>query len=168
MYNSVFIKELTKHEPALLAFAIQLTRDSYLAKDLVQDTYINALLYQHSYKPNKLLKSWLFSILKHRFVNDYHIANKIRNVFDSTKDIYNLEIMDYNLSPDLPMDIKDLHKVINGITNSSFKEVLLLHIAGYKDTEIAIKLTMPINTVRTKLWNIRKQLVKKIKANEYK
>jgi RNA polymerase sigma factor (sigma-70 family) len=163
MYKSVFIKKITELEPALYAFAIQLTKDRYLAKDLVQDTYINALLYQHSYRPNKLLKTWLFSILYHRFVGDYDNANKIRETFDATKDVYKLEIQSDDLSPELMININDLHLLINSISNTSFKVTFNLYLEGYKYDEIAIKLNIPVNTVRTKIWNARQELIKKIK-----
>jgi len=55
------------HLDTLYRGALRLTRDPAQAEDLVQDTYVRALRYQHSYQEGTNMKAWLFAIMRNLF-----------------------------------------------------------------------------------------------------
>jgi RNA polymerase sigma-70 factor (ECF subfamily) len=65
--SSTFAQEAMGHLDTLYRGALRLTRDPAQAEDLVQDTYVRALRYQHSYQPGTNMKAWLFAIMRNLF-----------------------------------------------------------------------------------------------------
>jgi len=62
-----FAEEAMGHLDTLYRGALRLTRDPAQAEDLVQDTYVRALRYQHSYQEGTNMKAWLFAIMRNLF-----------------------------------------------------------------------------------------------------
>ncbi|MEM6376956.1 MAG: sigma-70 family RNA polymerase sigma factor, partial [Bacteroidota bacterium] len=56
---------------ALYAFALNLTKDSEAANDLVQETAYKAFKYRKNYQPHTNLRAWLMTIMRNAFINDY-------------------------------------------------------------------------------------------------
>lgn len=62
---------VSRHERALLNFALQLTRNEDDAFDLLQDTWIKCLTFQQmlSNLSQQKQRSWLFTVLKNRWLD---------------------------------------------------------------------------------------------------
>src|SRR5438874_309640 len=65
--TAAFSQEALTHLDTLYRGALRLTRDPDRAQDLVQDTYVRAFRYQHSYQPGTNMKAWLFAIMRNLF-----------------------------------------------------------------------------------------------------
>jgi RNA polymerase sigma-70 factor (ECF subfamily) len=52
--------------------ALRLTRNPSEAEDLVQDTFVRAYRFWHTFKTGTSIKAWLFTILRNTFINRYH------------------------------------------------------------------------------------------------
>ncbi len=65
-----------EHGDALFRFAILRVRDSELAADLVQDTFLSALKGIDGFRGGSTVRTWLTGILKHKII-DYYRKNKI-------------------------------------------------------------------------------------------
>src|ERR1700687_4357009 len=70
MTERSFNDQLTSVLPALLCYAIYLTRSQPVAHDLVQDTIARAILKQHLWQSGTNLRTWMFTIMKNIRVND--------------------------------------------------------------------------------------------------
>ena len=53
---------VAEHQTSLYAFLYRMTGDSYLAEDLMQETFVRALRARNTYNPRGRLASWLFGI----------------------------------------------------------------------------------------------------------
>src|SRR5438094_2384091 len=62
-----FAEEALTHLDTLYRGALRLTRDPDQAQDLVQEAYLRALRYQHSYQTGTNMKAWLFAIMRNLF-----------------------------------------------------------------------------------------------------
>lgn len=62
-------KELESHRGYLTRFAFFLLRDTALAEDAVQDTFIAALAHHDDFEGRSQLRAWLSGILKHKVVD---------------------------------------------------------------------------------------------------
>ncbi len=61
--------ELVGTLPTLRRFAISLCKSGEQADDLVQETALRALTCLHQFKPGTNMTAWLFTILRHVFIN---------------------------------------------------------------------------------------------------
>lgn len=70
-----FEAEVIPHLDALYRFARHLTGDPTRAEDLVQETMLLAWRAWGRFQAGNV-RSWLMTILRHRFITEYHQANR--------------------------------------------------------------------------------------------
>jgi RNA polymerase sigma-70 factor (ECF subfamily) len=78
---------------ALFGFALARVKDSDVAQDLVQETYSAALRSRRSFRGISSEKTWLFGILKHKVLDYYGRAHKIRYVNDVSPNPDDIEMI---------------------------------------------------------------------------
>lgn len=87
MKNKRFEEQLVESQGVLENFAFSLTHNQEEAKDLVQETFLKAILHQKAYQKDTNLRAWLFTIMKNSFINNYRKNKRIQSVItkeDST------------------------------------------------------------------------------------
>lgn len=65
---------------SLFRYALSWVRDSQVAEDLVQETFLAALGSQASFGGESTERTWLFGILKHKIIDHYRVAKRQNNV----------------------------------------------------------------------------------------
>ena len=80
-----------EHGDSLYRFALSRVYDQTVAEDLVQITFLSALKGIRNFKGDCSIKTWLFSILKHKILDHFRKKNPI-----SMDDIKNLDSVFYN------------------------------------------------------------------------
>ncbi|HEY3405544.1 MAG TPA: RNA polymerase sigma factor [Ohtaekwangia sp.] len=149
----------------LQAFTRRFTRNREESHDLVQDTMLKALQYRDKFRDNTNLKGWLFTIMRNTFINGYRKNQRSRTSHDSTKDLYYLHVEDeYTFNrPQESMEFKEIWRNMNAI-----KEELLIpfkmYTTGYKYEEIAKHLSIPVGTVKNRIFHARKEIQKKLQG----
>ena len=76
-----------EHEAALHATAMRLCGNATDARDLVQETFERGLRNLDRLKPGTDGRSWLFTILHHRFIDLYRARNRERRADMSSEDM---------------------------------------------------------------------------------
>ncbi len=160
-----FKYNLLSLEGSLHRFAYSLTTDKEEAKDLVQETYLKALIYQEKYVNDDNLKAWTFTIMRNTFINNYRKAVRQQTGRDETKNSYYLnqprsEGMD---DPASSFATKEIIKTIDKL-DDEFRLPLKMHHEGYKYKEIADKLDLNIGTVKSRIFFARKKLADKLQG----
>lgn len=149
--------DLAEHQDVLFRVARRLTSTDSQAKDLVQDTFLRALEKQSTFRPGTLLRSWLVAILNHRFI-DLCRRDRARGKHQSIDEL-ELEAP----PPEAPpvwaqIDADTLRKLAEKLP-PDVREVYRLHaFEELSYAEIARRLSIPQNTVGTRLHRARKQL----------
>lgn len=167
--NSQFFKSMSKHntfkssiigmQGNLLSFALKLTMDKDEAHDLVQDTTLKALDNEEKFVESTNLKGWMLTIMRNIFINNYRKSVREKTVMDSTEDLHRL-----NLCQDSGLETPDGAYAMNEITQilskfpTDFRQPFSMHVAGYKYEEISEKLSMPLGTVKSRIFFTRKRL----------
>ena len=82
MSASEFNELLIGNTGPLKPFAISLTNDHELAKDLFQETMFKALANRDKYNMGTNIRAWLFTIMRNIFINDYRRKAIQRTIFD--------------------------------------------------------------------------------------
>ena len=143
----------------LLSFAYQLTTNKEAAQDLVQDTTLKVLDNESKYVDNVNFKGWVFTIMRNIFINNYRRQVRSATVIDSTEDLYHLNLpQESGLStPEGSYAAQEITEAINSFT-VEYKEPFTMYIAGYKYSEIADRMGLPLGTVKSRIFFARKRL----------
>lgn len=159
--DKIFNEELIPQADALYNFAYSLVFEEARAQDLVQEAYLKAYRFIHSFEPGSNAKAWLFQILKNAFINEYRKKSRQPQKvdFEDYKDKNQLERQASSI--DIGQDIYT-HMIgdeITGALNSlpvDFRVAIILSdIEGFTYDEVAKISDIPIGTVRSRLFRAR-------------
>lgn len=148
----------------LKSFALGLTRDSSDADDLIQESYLKALLYKEKFEENTNMKAWMMTIMKNTFINTYRKEKRENTYRDNTVNDYflNSSVRQGFDSTDSMLTSKEILGEIERL-DSEFKEPFQLFTSGFKYKEIAEKLEIPIGTVKSRIFLTRQKLSENLK-----
>jgi RNA polymerase sigma-70 factor (ECF subfamily) len=139
------------------------TSDQDDALDLVQDTILKALTQKEKFINNVNLKGWLFTIMRNTFINKYRKEVKSKTTISTTLDYDYLnakEAHTFNLPFDT-LNYKEIQASVDTI-GDKYLAPMQLYIQGYKYTEIADMLHLPLGTVKVRIFNARKMIKKNL------
>ena len=148
----------------LLNFAYQLTSNREQAQDLLQDTTLKAFDNEDKYVDNVNFKGWIFTIMRNIFINNYRQNVRKATVIDQTEDLYHLNVsQDSGLStPEGSYAVKEISVALNSFSDD-YRIPFNMFVAGYKYTEIAEAMNLPLGTVKSRIFFARKTLRKQLK-----
>ena len=143
----------------LMSFAYQLTTNKEEAEDLLQDTTLKALTNEDKFADDTNLKGWIFTIMRNIFINNYRQTVRKATILDQTDDLYHLNISQESglITPDGSYSVKGITQAINSF-NDEYRVPFSMHIAGYKYSEIAQHLDLPLGTVKSRIFFARQRL----------
>ena len=159
MSAAEFNELLLSNADPLRPFAVSLTRDQEIAKDLFQETLYKALANQDKYSRGTNIRAWLFTIMRNIFINDYRRRSKQRTIFDSSSNeslINSGKIIVSNGGED-SLHMKEIHRAIY-LLPQIFKIPFLLYFEGYRYYEISESLNEPLGTIKSRIYFARKLL----------
>lgn len=159
-----FNSHLLSLQNPLKFFALKLTSDNEDAEDLLQETFLKALRYKDKFQDQTNLKAWLYTIMKNTFINNYRRAVRKRTIMDNTDDDYfvNSTKKVSPVSPESVFSHKEIERTVAEL-NDECKVPFQMHFDGYKYKEIADHLSMPIGTVKSRIFLARKKLSESLK-----
>ena len=143
----------------LMSFAYQLTTNKEEAEDLLQDTTLKALTNEDKFADDTNLKGWIFTIMRNIFINNYRQTVRKATILDQTDDLYHLNISQESglITPDGSYSVKEITQAINSF-NDEYRVPFSMHIAGYKYSEIAQHLDLPLGTGKSRIFFARQRL----------
>ncbi|MBP6334429.1 MAG: sigma-70 family RNA polymerase sigma factor [Bacteroidia bacterium] len=147
----------------LRAYALKLTHDHDDANDLVQETMLKAFVNEEKFQEGTNLKGWLYTIMKNIFINKYRRAVKSNIFNDPTENQYfiNSTTLTHRNDGEGNLIMKEITKAVSSL-NDNLKTPFLMSYRGYKYEEIASRLQIPLGTVKVRIHNARKELMKKL------
>ena len=164
MENLLLNSEICKHQSCLQAFAMKFTSDVEDANDLVQDTLIKAIRYHDHYQQGTNMRGWLYTIMRNTFINDYRQRQRKKGLIDVIEDITSYQLVksaSNNLGENSFL-MEDINKALKNL-QPEYSTPFLKYFQGYKYTEIAEELQIPIGTVKTRIHLARQLLKAKLK-----
>jgi len=131
-------------------------------EDLEQEVYIKLWKNSNKYEERGSLKSWINTIAKNTS-KDYLKSASFRQEQNSTSDELVLStIKDKRTTPeDKVTELERRQRIIKAIDNlkPKFKEAIMLcEIYGYTYEDAAKKLNCPVGTVKSRIYNAKKDL----------
>lgn len=162
-----FNTALVAQQQGLKNFALSLTSDREEAQDLLQDTFMKALLYKDKFVQSTNLKAWLYMIMKNTFINAYRRSVKTREIMSRSKDVSSLGISKNNQknTAEAAIEHKEINHAIDTLEDE-YKVPFKRFYDGFKYKEIAEELDLPIGTVKSRIFIARKKLMEELKDYE--
>ncbi|RAJ05192.1 RNA polymerase ECF family sigma subunit [Chitinophaga skermanii] len=160
MLPTEFNHHLLLHTNLLRAYAVKLTGDIEMSKDLYQDTYCKALSHREQFIPGTNMKAWLHTIMYNTFINQLkrkHLYAKYK-LFQERLPVAEFDAVDERI---LHMEVKELAIMINGLP-SPFRDCLQKYCKGFTYAEIAQQSGEPIGTIKSRVHVARKLIKAKV------
>jgi RNA polymerase sigma-70 factor (ECF subfamily) len=165
MLSVNFSIELNKLKNVLHNFAFKLTRNHEDSKDLYQETAYRALVNKDKFHQGTNLKAWLFTIMRNIFINNYRKKIKKNTILDPTDNQYYLNSGTVVVNDaDSTMMMDELIKLVDKL-DVGIRIPFLLHYNGFKYQEISDQLSLPLGTIKSRIFFARKALKEKVNNN---
>ncbi len=150
-------REIEAELPRLRRYARALTRDATLADDLVQDCLARAIGKLHLWQTGTDLRAWLFTILHNQYVND--VRRAVRE--GATVGLTDGEPLLTRAPPQgHRLELRDLERAMAKLPEEQRSAILLVGLEGMRYEEVAIILSVPVGTIRSRLSRGREALRK--------
>ena len=135
-------------------------------EDLEQEVYIKLWKNSDKYKEQGSMKSWIGTIAKNTS-KDYLKSAMFRNEQNSTSDEFVItSIKDKKTTPEdrvlASERQKRIIKAIDSLKPKLRETIMLCEIYGYTYEEAAEKLNCPIGTIKSRIYNAKKELAEKL------
>jgi len=159
MRENVFRKKLLSIQGNMLSFAYSLTSNRDDAYDLLQDTTLKVLDSEDKYVDNINFKGWVFTIMRNLFINKYRRDARAVVVLDTSDDLYRLNMSQASGldTPDGSINVTQITEVISSFPEELRKPFSML-VSGYHYKEIAEHLSLPVGTVKSRIFQARRKL----------
>ena len=164
MDTSYFRNKLLGLQDYMMNFALTLTADREDALDLTQETSLRVLDNREKFTENRNFKGWVLTVMRNIFINNYHKLVRTQELIDYNVDAYNVPLMSDGgeNTPEGSMDIKEITEAISAL-QPTLKEPFSMYVSGYKYSEIAETLGIPLGTVKSRIFFARQELQRKLR-----
>ncbi|ORV15569.1 hypothetical protein AWB94_03790 [Mycolicibacterium canariasense] len=161
-----FADEVIPHTAYLLGHAIGLTHQRTDAEDLVQDTMIKAYVSFGTFREGTNVKSWLYRIMANTWV-DKHRSSLRRPAEQLHGDLTDPQLAGRaRIDRSLPSAEAEALKRFPGEVAVALSQlpvdlrevVYYADVQGYRNTEVAEMLQIPVGTVGSRLFRGRREL----------
>jgi len=133
-----------------------MTRNKADASDIVQETFIKVYRHIESFQEDKSFKAWFYRIL----INETRtfMARKSRQAIAVEEE----KVLDYFAEQTDNESDEQLYSALAELRATDRSILMLKYIIGFKEKEIAEMLELNINTVKSRLYQARNRLKRKL------
>ena len=163
-----FNRQILSIQKNMFSFAMMLTANRYDAEDLLQETTLRVLDNKDKYVDNVNFKGWVMTIMRNIFINNYRRELRSNIYVDQTGDLHLLNISDHSKweNPEETVAFKEIKSTIHSL-NDELKVPFLMYLDGYKYHEISDKLSLPLGTIKSRIFFARRELQRNLKEIKY-
>jgi RNA polymerase sigma-70 factor (ECF subfamily) len=153
--NPALLDQLEDEIPHLRRYARSLCHDPERADDLVQDCLERAISRANQFQPGTDLRRWLFTILKHGFI-DIRRANARRGI--------HVPLEDWSSSashkPEQPshLEARDVLEAIDHLRREERDVIDFVVFKGMRYRDVSSKLHVAVGTIKSRLARARHSL----------
>ena len=152
-----------EHIDGLYGYALVLTQNSSDAEDLVQETFVRAILAMGRLRQDSNVKAWLFTILRNIWLNELRQRRNAPESVDVELDERTSNVIDGNTKS--PHDAyvgklerRHVREAIQKLPEEAREVILLREWEELSYQEIATVLDCPVGTVMSRLARARSKL----------
>ena len=170
--DMVFERDVLAALPAVARFARSLTRDAAQADDLVQDTFLLAYRFHHTFRAGEDVLRWLFTICRRAWLRDSVRSQRMVTTDDGTDAeletlaaVYG-HVAARRAGEDTLFERLDLAPAIEiamSELSAQFRNaVVLVDVEGFSYDDAAAMEGVPVGTIRSRLFRGRRLLQERL------
>ncbi|MEN3202154.1 MAG: sigma-70 family RNA polymerase sigma factor [Atribacterota bacterium] len=172
-----FEERVRECETNLFRFAYYLTGNAERAKDLVQEAFLRAFQYRHSFDSRYPFESWISAILlniyrqherRDRFLKFFSALWQNKDSEEENEEDFMEQLRCEGEGPETialrRQVIRDVYKAIGDLPRKMKEVMVLCDIMGYSYEEASEVIGCPIGTVRSRLHRARRYVKKVLEA----
>lgn len=165
MTRDTFQAKLLSVQRNLLNFAYSLTSNRDDAQDLLQETSLHVLSNKDKYVESTNFIGWVFTIMRNLFINGYRREQRMSVLVDRSDDLYQLNFSrDSGVeTPEEAMGAKEIGDLIASMP-PEFSRPFSLFVSGYSYIEISRAMGIPLGTVKSRIFLVRRRLKNALSA----
>lgn len=148
-----FVRLANEYSSDMFRYAMWISGNQALAKDLVQETFLRAWRALDSLKDEKAAKGWLFTIVRREHARTFE--RKVPPLVD-VDDVVIQD--DQQIAPESDSEVGILREAIGKLPEKYREPLLMQVIGGYSCQEIADELDVSRSAVMTQLFRAREKL----------
>ena len=143
----------------LLNFAYSLTANRDDAHDLLQETSCRVLDNEEKFAEDSNFKGWAFTIMRNIFINSYRRAARAPRIAGIAAEIipFDMTVSSVSESPESAVLSREFNEALDELSDE-YRRPFAMHVTGYKYHEIASALGIPLGTVKSRIFYVRKRL----------
>jgi len=160
------------HYSRLLSYCKLFVKDSSIAKDMVQETFMKLWEQYETLDPNRSIEAFLFISLRNRCLNylrDQKLAcQKLEEYKAKNQTLQFISQIDYLGAEDLPMEeylLRELDIAIENLPDRCRNVIRLAKLKGLKNREVAVRLGISVKAVEKQLTIGKHKIEKHIRKN---
>lgn len=136
--------------PRLIPWISAQGADRQMAENVVQEVMVNAWTRARQFDDNKAsARTWLYTMARNRMI-DYHRANTRRQKAHDGLQAQSPEIAVSEDVPERAVISSEMSALLKQLPVEQREILLLTYVDGYTHREIAVKLDIPIGTVKSR------------------
>jgi len=165
MANPSYEEIVGLHYQNLYRFAMSLCNQDAEAKDLTQFAFLQLARYWHKFENGGNVKSWLYTTLHRRFIDQYRRRVRFPSV---TTDEPNNGLMREEVFMEFPrfeqLDAQIIMEMLYALEEPTRVALTLFYLEDFSYKEISQMMKIPIGTVMSRIYRGKQLLASRIQA----
>ncbi len=169
--QQAYTELVERHRQAVFHVINRIVRNDDAANDLVQETFMKAFSSLASYRSEYRFSTWLYKIAANASID--HLRKKriqalsLDRPFATEDGEVELEVPDYSFHPERDLERKltsiSIEEAINSLPPKYREVIIYRHTEDKSYEEIADQLSIPVGTVKARIFRARELLKKKLR-----
>jgi RNA polymerase sigma-70 factor (ECF subfamily) len=154
-------RDLAALRPELFARALRLTRSRSRADDLVQDTMVRALRFEHQFKGGTNLRAWVGQVLTSVFLSGYRSDRRARRAMGRLA-VDPCAWTEPVAAPSPRALSPSVERALAALPQSYRDAVLMVDLEEQSYRDAAARAGVPFGTIMSRLHRARKELARRL------
>ena len=141
-----------------IKYAMTLTDNVTLARDLVQEAYYKAFKHEQQFEPGTNLRAWIKRIVYNTFATSYRLEKRRRALLQEAprQNHWMSMTTTENIAP-THLETNTILRLIDRLTDL-YRRPFLMHLRGVPYEQIARAFNIPVGTVKSRIFVARQKL----------
>jgi RNA polymerase sigma-70 factor (ECF subfamily) len=168
--DAAFDEIVRRHKNRIFSYICRMTKDGPDAEDLTQEVFIRAYQSIHRFRADAAVDTWLYRIATNLVIDRFRRGRRVPQQWEPLEEeedaLEALPATDRESDPEATAQLGELRSVVQKAVHTlppKLRAAVVLHdIEGLSYEEVAEALGCPVGTVKSRLFNGRNVLRRKL------